>query len=363
MRRSYAHTWRSTLPLALLLMAALACNLGTGDRPPTKSPPVGGTPFLFTPFPTQPVLLITATPYPTLPPTQVIPTQPDCTPYTTWPVYTVIAGDTLGNIAARANTTINQLAAANCLANSNLIYVGQQLFVPQIPATVTPAPTNTAAATQNANAPVFGQALSADQHWRDATGQAVTYYQAVRVTVGEVTNADLVDFYVNNPAGGAAIFIGQDADPWDGAFVDYSFPVPGTYTFQAVAENEFMRLNSPVFTVRYDPNFVPPDSHQYNTLTFTPNLGVQDGWIALQAGATVTIAWPDVPRGAVRVDFSLAPTGTGATATNIGVDHTPIDGATMTWTVPAGLSGHVQATATMPNGQAITSEIASVVSQ
>lgn len=45
-------------------------------------------------------------------------------------VYTVAAGDTLGSIAAAHGTTVAALAAANHLADPNLIYVGQQLVLP-----------------------------------------------------------------------------------------------------------------------------------------------------------------------------------------------------------------------------------------
>lgn len=43
--------------------------------------------------------------------------------------YTVVAGDTLGRIAARFGTTTGALAATNGIANPNLIYVGQVLKV------------------------------------------------------------------------------------------------------------------------------------------------------------------------------------------------------------------------------------------
>ena len=43
--------------------------------------------------------------------------------------YTVVAGDTLGAIAARYGTTYQALAAKNCIANPNLIYPGQVLKI------------------------------------------------------------------------------------------------------------------------------------------------------------------------------------------------------------------------------------------
>ena len=44
--------------------------------------------------------------------------------------YTVVAGDTLGSIAARFGTTVAALAASNHLADPNLIFAGQHLTVP-----------------------------------------------------------------------------------------------------------------------------------------------------------------------------------------------------------------------------------------
>lgn len=62
-----------------------------------------------------------------------------CTKQTTWPSYTVQAGDTLGTIAQRTNSTIAELTRANCLTNPSLIHVGNQLYVPNFPATPIPA--------------------------------------------------------------------------------------------------------------------------------------------------------------------------------------------------------------------------------
>ena len=137
--------------------------------------------------------------------------------------------------------------------------------------------------------------------------------------------------------------------------------VSGTYTFQAAAENESARVNSGVFTVRYDPNFVPPGTQQYNTLTFAPAVSTSGGWTTLRTGTAITITWPDAPGGAARVDFTLTPTG-GASRI-IGSDANPLDGTAITWTVPAGTSGQIQGRATMPNGQVITSEAAGVIAQ
>ncbi len=54
--------------------------------------------------------------------------------------YLVQRGDTLGVIAARHGTTVNELVRLNGIVNPNLIYVGQVLRVPG-PGTSAPAPT------------------------------------------------------------------------------------------------------------------------------------------------------------------------------------------------------------------------------
>ncbi|MCC7446980.1 MAG: LysM peptidoglycan-binding domain-containing protein [Anaerolineae bacterium] len=47
-----------------------------------------------------------------------------------WTAYTIQAGETLGTIAAAYNLTVDQLAAANCISNPNLVYEGQIIAVP-----------------------------------------------------------------------------------------------------------------------------------------------------------------------------------------------------------------------------------------
>jgi hypothetical protein len=47
-----------------------------------------------------------------------------------WIPYTIQSGETLAGIAQSYNLTVDQLAAANCLDNPDLIYEGQVLAVP-----------------------------------------------------------------------------------------------------------------------------------------------------------------------------------------------------------------------------------------
>jgi LysM repeat protein len=54
-----------------------------------------------------------------------------CTPRTDWTfTYTVAPGDTLANLARLSGTTLDALAAGNCLANPNIIFAGQVLRLP-----------------------------------------------------------------------------------------------------------------------------------------------------------------------------------------------------------------------------------------
>lgn len=55
--------------------------------------------------------------------------------------YTIKAGDTLSSIAARYNTTVAKIAAANNITNTNLIRVGQVLTIPGTSTTPPPATT------------------------------------------------------------------------------------------------------------------------------------------------------------------------------------------------------------------------------
>jgi LysM repeat protein len=56
---------------------------------------------------------------------------PGCEPRKDWKLrYTVQFNDALAKIADKYSTTVDQLAAANCLTDVNLIRVGQELRVP-----------------------------------------------------------------------------------------------------------------------------------------------------------------------------------------------------------------------------------------
>jgi len=85
---------------------------------------------------------ITATLAPS-PKTAASATPTTLTPGPTLTIYTVQQGDTLGEIAARNQTSVEAIAAANNISDTNRIEIGQQLVIPptSLPTQTTPIPT------------------------------------------------------------------------------------------------------------------------------------------------------------------------------------------------------------------------------
>lgn len=115
---------RFIVTLFVLVLASTACSIGGSLPTPTS---IAVQPTVAQP----PAETATTTLAPTPTDQSVpVPLSGNCTPRTEWQSYTVVSGDTLSNIAARTGTTVNDLVTANCLANSNVLLVGQQLRVP-----------------------------------------------------------------------------------------------------------------------------------------------------------------------------------------------------------------------------------------
>ncbi len=360
---------RLVVMLSVLVLAALACTVTGGDGDETSTA---------TPLPTLPPLptpTLMSSPTPTgmaLPDaSQVPPTDTACTPNTLWQyTYTVQTGDTLGTIADRVGLSAAQLAQANCLRDANLIYAGQVLRVPSYIAPPTPVPTAIPSLTpapsttpaQGPTGPTLPQNLTVQRHWIGGDGVPVTYLDTVSAELGPVPTADTVEFYVIVPGGAAGALFATDEDPWNEAEVTYRFSGQGVYSFYAIARSDQGTTQSNTFTIRYDPSFIPPEGRP-NLLAIQPAT-IEQGAYVLTPGSTVTITWSDAPRSALRVDFVLTPTGsgTGSAADVIVSDNNPGDGASVQWTVPGGLSGHLQAEAIMPAGSATQrSEIVLIV--
>jgi LysM repeat protein len=79
-----------------------------------------------------------------------------CTPRTGWVSYTVQQGDTVGTLATQAGVSIQDLVTANCLANADVITVGQVIYLPGtvgISGNTAPLPANTAVVSSGGGKP------------------------------------------------------------------------------------------------------------------------------------------------------------------------------------------------------------------
>ncbi len=143
------------MPLLLgVALVASACVPFVGDGPDDETPTPDVIPTVIRPTQEASQAPVAASPIPTLVPLptrgpQATTAPPSCTPRTDWPQYTVQSGDTLYSIATRTDSTAEVLQAANCLSDPNKIFEGQELRVPQQPATQDTTPTAAPAATQS----------------------------------------------------------------------------------------------------------------------------------------------------------------------------------------------------------------------
>ena len=155
----------TSLSLVLMIIVS-ACTLASDNDTGSEAE---STITVNAPVVTEEVVQSTNTPQPTLVPqattdttnnTDGVISDDACTPQTTGVIYTVASGDTLSSIASRVNSTVNQLATANCLDDVNALVIGQQLYVPRLPVVV---PTATSEPTiQQGGGATITQMLAGD---------------------------------------------------------------------------------------------------------------------------------------------------------------------------------------------------------
>ncbi len=141
----------------------------------------------------------------------------NCTIRTDWQPYVVQAGDTVGVLAIATNTPVADLVIGNCLANPDLIAVGQTLYLPRQPILATPIPT----AAPGGTAPTIGFVLV-----EPSVVTSSTYLIApgvITVRAQGVTNAVSVSFYMA-PIGtdAAPTVLGVDNNLADGANIQWN---------------------------------------------------------------------------------------------------------------------------------------------
>lgn len=342
--------------VALLMLATLACHMTIGDTTPTLIPP----------SPTMtiavPLFIKTATAVPTaLSPMSL--TATNCTLRADWQPYRVREGDTLIGLAAITYRSVEELAAGNCLASTDIIYAGDILLLPFVPPTPIPPATYTPAFTLDPSLPSLNQStLTINPSWRSDTGDAVTYQRQVDVVAGPVYRADRMVLIVA-PPNQPSIQLQENITPEIGLFYQYEFTASGVYSFQILVEGSGRQFEGPVFTIRYDPAYIPPEGRP-NNLIFTPGTTTQDGRHQIQRGSVVTMLWSGFPANATRIDFLLI-WDDGSATVAIGTDMSLSDGAAVVWPVPVEHTGtgYIQAIAGLPEGSFIYSDPAYVVIQ
>ena len=336
--------------LLVLLIFSMACNLTTsssGNDPTpisignslSTSTPTGTPQNTATPGPTA---TATATTRPFATSTQFV----SCVPNTTWPLYSVQQGDTLGTIAQRTGTTTDVLVSANCLTNPDVISVGQALRVPQIPVA----------------SPVVGLfEISPAQIL--GSGAGVTYLVDPGVLVGlkaNATNVVLVNFYVAEAEGQAGTLLGTDTNLRDGGA--WSWTVPSDASGQVVMWAEGVGVSGEIARSNTVPVVwnVATNDPTIGDLRILPSTVRDDGIIEVEPETTVTLSV--AASNLTSVSFYSAPTGTGVTPTLIGTDNHMDDGASVLWDVPAGSANlHLWAVGVTSSGQELSNQIEMVM--
>jgi LysM repeat protein len=104
----------------IVVLFVMACNLV--NAPPTPTLPPSATP----------APLNVSPPVPT--PEQGTPITSDCpdTPLN-WIAYTVERGDTLSLLAEQTDSTVSEIAAGNCMDDTDAIIIDTVLFLPRVP--------------------------------------------------------------------------------------------------------------------------------------------------------------------------------------------------------------------------------------
>lgn len=136
----------------------------------------------------------------------------NCTAPAGWLPYTVVAGDTLGVLAISTFTSVAELAAANCIANPDLIYTEQTLYIPRERGTFLPTPI----VGGGTNIPTIDNILVEPSIVMSGV-YTVTPGQ-VTVRASSISNATSVTFYTA-PIGEETtpVVIGTDTNLTDGA--------------------------------------------------------------------------------------------------------------------------------------------------
>lgn len=231
----------------------------------------------------------------------------NCTTPAGWQPYTIVAGDTLGALADSINSSVTILQSANCVTNTEVIYVGQVIYLPVLPANVpTSLPGSVATSPPTCT--------SIPSNWQTYT---VVAGDTLGIIAGRVASTITALQSANCLANADSIFVGQ---------VLYVPPTTGGVSAPTAAPTFTPRVPATITTVPQGGN--PPVLSQ-QTLIIRPTfqgsgstlITLQDE-ISLEIGTVVDADRVVYYAGTVQNDPDPVP---------IGVDNDPFDGTRITY--------------------------------
>lgn len=154
----------------------------------------------------------------------------------------------------------------------------------------------------------------------------------------------------------APIVIGVDHDASDGVSVLWLVPSQLTGFARATAYMpDGANISSLSEAISTTATTIPisNDPPAMGSLLFPVAMSLE-GYVAIQAGESLSITWADAPKGGSRYEFNLYPYDDSAPLL-LGVDDDARDGVRVLWQVPPQLTGILRATAYLPNGITIAS--------
>jgi len=249
------------IAIGVLILITTACNLSAGNEPvPTigvSTLPVGTAPATMTPIAVTVVATIvqpaiTVQPVVTIQP----PAQPaivtatlapnvqaggvsgantgTCTPPSGWVAYTVQTGDSVSILANNTGTTVAQLVSANCLANADVIAVGQVIYLPRNPSAASSGSSGASNGASsggnvtNVNGPVIANVRVEPSTVMPNGEYLVLNGTTVTLRAEGVINAVKVTFVMAAVGSNAApATIGIDTNLTDGISVPWAINDPG----------------------------------------------------------------------------------------------------------------------------------------
>lgn len=270
----------------------------------------------------------------------------NCVPRSDWVQYRVVQGDTLGTIAQRTNSSVQQLTTGNCLSNPNQISVGQTLYVPQAP--VVQQNNNRIGSIQLSFSPYLrleggsyefegNSTTTITAHNLPATAASVEFF--IRPTGTGIDFGDLIGTD-NNLSNGASVQ--WKVNSWILAHINAEAKnASGT----VVASSDFIL----VYAEDNEPVGIPS-----SPFAISPFVVGEGNQFQLQPGATVTISTYSPPGDAVAINYYYRNAAPGSVRTSIGSATNLTSGSAITWQVPSGsFSGQIEADYVRADGSAL----------